>query len=436
MSRTAAALAVALAVVGACGFDPEPSSLHFSLSKNTLEATRDAALIRERVQTLLDRAFAPPSDAHYRLEAGWEAAGVDPNWPARARGANSGTGEITPEDRDALRASNRTAFRRALAEIERGRIVSGADELPRSASVLAETLRATEVRAAGRDAREEARALVDEWYPSLLESAELYRTECLQCHGVEGGGDGPSSFGLVPKPRDYRLGIFKYTSVSGQGRPRRADLLRTLDQGIPGTSMPNFQRLSLAQRHGLVDYVRYLAIRGEVEASLVATWKEDDELPDDVIAEAVGDVWSRWERSIDKVVSVSGDVPPSTPERIARGDALFHDATKGNCAACHGADGRGDGPASWKIDASGKRSPAYVDAWGEPIVPRNLRDGVFRGGSRPIDVYRRIYSGIPGGPMPALGGVTDKDGRPVVTEDDLWCLVHYVRSLGRPGEAP
>jgi hypothetical protein len=73
--------------------------------------------------------------------------------------------------------------------------------------------------------------------------------------------------------------------------------------------------------------------------------------------------------------------------------------------------------------------PAYVDTWGHPILPRDLTQGIFRGGSRPIDVYRRIYSGISGGPMPALGEARDAKGEPLLSPEDLWCLVHYVRAL-------
>ena len=55
------------------------------------------------------------------------------------------------------------------------------------------------------------------------------------------------------------------------------------------------------------------------------------------------------------------------------------------------------------------------------IRPRNLREGIFRGGRRPIDIYWRIKNGIAGSGMPeAAAGVT---------EEDLWHLVDYVRSL-------
>jgi mono/diheme cytochrome c family protein len=275
-----------------------------------------------------------------------------------------------------------------------------------------------------------------EKYPLLAHAAETYRRECLHCHGVEGGGDGPSAYGLTPRPRDFRLGVFKYTALKDQSRPRRADILRTLEQGVMGTSMPNFQRLSEAEREGLTDYVRFLSVRGEVETVLVATWKEEETLGNDALDEAVKLVWSRWQRAESKLVVYDGEVPPSTKERIALGDKLFHDPLKGNCASCHGAVGAGDGPAAWKIGVDGKREPAYVDAWGQPIRPRDLRDGLFRGGARPIDLYRRIYSGIPGGPMPALGEAKDKEGRPLLTSDEMWCLVHYVRSLSHRGEEP
>ena len=38
-------------------------------------------------------------------------------------------------------------------------------------------------------------------------------------------------------------------------------------------------------------------------------------------------------------------------------------------------------------------------------IPRNLRLGIYRGGRRPLDLYRRAFSGINGTPMPAAPGV-------------------------------
>jgi len=285
-------------------------------------------------------------------------------------------------------------------------------------------------------ARARGRELFEGWYPSLAESAERYRVECLHCHGVEGGGDGPSAQFIEPRPRDFRHGVFKYTALTQPSRPRREDLLRTLTEGLNGTSMPSFARLSLAERHGLADLVRLLAIRGEVERRLAGAFADEGEIDDDAIAEETADLYERWRSTEDKVVVAESEMPPVTPELIARGAALFRDTTKGNCSSCHGENGAGDGVAAWKVGLDGRREAAYLDAWGRPILPRDLRHGILRGGSRPIDVYRRIWSGIPGTPMPALGTAKGPDGEPVLSSADVWSLVHFVQSLARSVPEP
>ena len=55
------------------------------------------------------------------------------------------------------------------------------------------------------------------------------------------------------------------------------------------------------------------------------------------------------------------------------------------------------------------------------IPPRNLRQGIYRGGRRPLDLYYRIHAGINGAPMPAAKGT--------ISPEDIWHIVNYVRSL-------
>jgi mono/diheme cytochrome c family protein len=147
-------------------------------------------------------------------------------------------------------------------------------------------------------------------------------------------------------------------------------------------------------------------------------------------------VWERWQKADEKFVAFEGEVPEPTPEGIARGKALFEDAAKGNCMSCHGATGRGDGDSAFTVNEEGERVSAYQDDWGRDIVPRNLTQGIYRGGGRPIDIYRRIYSGINGTPMPALGESKDASGNPLLTPQQMWDLVHYARSLGMSHERP
>lgn len=40
--------------------------------------------------------------------------------------------------------------------------------------------------------------------PDLAAAKEIFGSRCMPCHGAEGGGDGPASAGLVPKPRNFK----------------------------------------------------------------------------------------------------------------------------------------------------------------------------------------------------------------------------------------
>ncbi len=78
-------------------------------------------------------------------------------------------------------------------------------------------------------------------------------------------------------PRDFRDGLFKYTSTSGGGKPLWNDLERIVRRGIPGTSMPAFSQLPDKEIGALVDYVRYLNLRGQTELLLLQWVVDEDE---------------------------------------------------------------------------------------------------------------------------------------------------------------
>ena len=63
----------------------------------------------------------------------------------------------------------------------------------------------------------------------------------------------------------------------------------------------------------------------------------------------------------------------------------------------------------------------------QKLRARDFREGAFRGGSNPEDLYRRVYIGIKGTPMPATGPQPGADG--VFTSDEIWDVVHYILSL-------
>jgi mono/diheme cytochrome c family protein len=185
----------------------------------------------------------------------------------------------------------------------------------------------------------------------------LYRRNCLQCHGVFGAGDGPTSDFLFPRPRDYRPGIFKFTSTNPvNAKPSRADLRKTILYGLHGTSMPGFEALmSPSEIEQVIDYMTFLSMRGETERYLIdeAMINEDKDagvaLGEDVVKEIVAKVTSSWKDAETQVVNPSARRVAPSPESIRRGRDLYlgvgANAPKLECVTCHGASGKGDGPA-------------------------------------------------------------------------------------------
>jgi mono/diheme cytochrome c family protein len=432
-NRTAAVLGAAAAVaLSACQYEPPRPVLVHALNAREIDKNEDLAedpAAQDRLRGALEMLFGTPSHPSFMKLEGWE---VDPN--------DGGYAELSDEEFDVLKADNRRAFRAQIEAIRAGDF-EGVPEPLYADRLWQEWLDHKALLAGDPDAvfeegsettwRERAIANFEGWYPMLAESSEMYRQQCFHCHGSSGGGDGSTARFLDPLPRDYRAGKFKFTSV-GKARPRRADLLRILQEGVYTTAMPSFARFSLAQLNGLVDYVRLLAMRGEVEGLLILDFDPAVGIEIGQVQAAYELVWERWQTGGEKYVRYEGEIPAATPERIAHGRFLFLGDKAANCIKCHGASGRGDGASAKERDAVTGEMVWAKDEWGNPIQPRDLTRGVFRLGRRPIDIYRRIYSGITGTPMPEHFGmmIEDQDGsKHPLNESDVWDLVHYVRSL-------
>ncbi|MBJ75593.1 MAG: hypothetical protein CMJ98_01105 [Planctomycetes bacterium] len=262
---------------------------------------------------------------------------------------------------------------------------------------------------------------------SELEAAtRLYRGQCMHCHGVEGGGDGSSAFFLTPPPTDFRPGTFKWMALERNHPPRIEDIEQTLRRGVPFTSMPSFSRLTDLQITGLAQVVRWLAVRGQVERWLVAEWVQGggDELAESAVEAVVAAVAEGWNESDQHLVLPVEEPSPEEmdAERIAHGRRLYF-GEQARCSACHGQELEGDGPAVFQAitDQDGaSREERVLDEWGIPSRPRDLRQAGFRGGSSPLDLYRRIRVGISGSIMPGASEALD--------DDAVWDLVYFVLS--------
>lgn len=273
------------------------------------------------------------------------------------------------------------------------------------------------------DALKEALKLDDE---SLDRGARLYRVHCLHCHGVAGNGRGPTAAWVNPHPRDYRLGKFKFTSTKGgnERKPRRADLIRTLREGIESTSMPSFGLLPEYELEYLVSYVIHLSMRGQLEFQVM---KEilmgDPELAEpDGVSKRIDDymdasndasIPGSW-KVADANIIVPENPFPSNEERkasIQRGFQKFREQTGAGCIKCH--------------TDYGRQSLLFYDDWGTIGRPADLTTGIFRGGRRPIDLYWRIHSGINGSNMPSFSGS--------LSSKDIWDVVNFLQVLPYPG---
>ena len=280
----------------------------------------------------------------------------------------------------------------------------------------------------------------------------LYREHCVHCHGISGNGAGPTAAFLNPYPRDFRMGKFKFKSTPLGSKPTDDDLRRILLNGIPGTAMPSFHgTLTDPELDALIDYVKYLSIRGETERwlALLASDLDDDEEMDmsfeTVMGEAIDPSVSGWAEAADQVVEIPAPPETDLAESIQRGRDFYYGL--GGCAKCHGDTQLGDGQVTdyddWAKDLHDWSEPIeaeererleaeYLSLGGLPlrnIRPRDLRKGIYRGGRRPIDLYWRIYNGIEGTPMPKAPGREEGSDAVGLTRNEVWDLVNYVRSL-------
>ena len=208
----------------------------------------------------------------------------------------------------------------------------------------------------------------------------IFEKRCAWCHGWGGAGDGPAAEFLNPRPRDFTSGVFKYkTTPFDKTLASDEDIMRTIKEGLPGTSMPGWtDLLSEEDIKGLITYVK--AFSGSDKT------KETTQV------------------DLGKQVS-------SSDESIKKGQELFKD----RCSECHGEEGRGNASKTLKTD------------WGDRVWPRDLRKSwTLRRGADPKEIFTRISTGIAGTPMPSFA---DPANKKKLTEEERWNVVNFVKSI-------
>jgi mono/diheme cytochrome c family protein len=232
-----------------------------------------------------------------------------------------------------------------------------------------------------------------------LTGEELYMNSCAPCHGVKGDGAGPAARFLYPKPRNFGNRKFRLVTT-GNRVPSEADLMYVVERGMPGSAMFPFAHLAESDRQKLVTYVRQLTRAAAFEQATHDAEANTD--PADLAAIVDQALTPQ------AAIGVPSDLPPYSPESVARGALLYQ---KGTCVSCHGKTGKGDGVQDQR------------DEVGAPIRPRDLTRGIFKGGRALRQLYARIYLGMPGTPMPS-----NADLKPAEIGD----LINFVLSLSPP----
>lgn len=218
-------------------------------------------------------------------------------------------------------------------------------------------------------------------HQQLIETGrQAFLNRCSGCHGVNADGKGVAAPMLSPKPRNLVEGSFKFRTTPGGILPTTQDLLRTIDVGVLGTSMPSFRDVGAQEKLAIVTYVR--SLRPEFASTLSE--------------------------------QVSADLPPPPKDLFLKKADLLTAAKRGKvvyqtgCFSCHGPEGRGDGPAAEEL----------TDSENQPIRPANLRKRFVKSGKTARDVFRALSVGLDGSPMPAYESSFNAAQR--------WDLVAYI----------
>ena len=224
-------------------------------------------------------------------------------------------------------------------------------------------------------------------------------------------------------------------SLVGEGRKRVEEEVRTWkDDGEPEDD----SRAELAETLELFD--ESMDIANDILEGIAFDWLD---AADDVIEVPAPPADIPVADSHAEFVALSqGDNADALAASIKRGHELFI-GKNASCSKCHGEKGLGDGQnkdyddwtkdwttrAGLKPEDNDALIPLMARGAMPPKVamPRNFTEGVFHGGESAGDLYRRIFTGIDGTPMPGATFVPDQ-----YEKEDIWHLINFVRSVKKP----
>ena len=232
----------------------------------------------------------------------------------------------------------------------------------------------------------------------------VYTEYCMACHGVDGDGNGVASKGLVPPPRNFKLGIYKFGKVIAGDLPRDQHIIDIIQNGLNGSAMFPWD-ISDDQADAVWQYIKTFAPE---------TWDgKDKELGEDLVAK--NDPFGLARKSF----------------AIEKGKEVYHITAQ--CQSCH----RAYISKQELSDLSLKLNDESIDPddFEEDMYKVKLQDSEHNYRSLPPDftwhwvrsastvdeIYVRLLSGVNGSGMPSW-----KD---TITDEEIWAVSYYVKSL-------
>jgi mono/diheme cytochrome c family protein len=263
---------------------------------------------------------------------------------------------------------------------------------------------------------------------TLNDGHDAYTQYCYACHGVNGDGKGPSSYGLTPPPRDFTKGIFKFARLrAGDEMPNDEDLIRIVKGGLHGTAMLPWD-IPDVEMQKVIHYIKTFG-----------------PLTPEGTQEHKGSKWEKRNKKGNLLKVLDPWEPEADPwtgkeqAAVQRGKELYH--LRAECANCHPGYETKEDLYKMSVEAN-KREPNTFsvlksirddvyhsqakksDEYGVQIMPPDFTMDFVRSAhpeSRVKDLYRILSFGVY--PiMPAWKGAG-------LSDSDVYAIAYYVKSL-------
>ena len=246
----------------------------------------------------------------------------------------------------------------------------------------------------------------------------LYLEHCYACHGVDGGGNGPAAKGLIPPPRNFKQGLFKFGRVMAGELPSDNDLHRIIRKGLHGSAMLPWD----LEKPAIMAIIQYL------KTFSPGTWEGED-------------------KKVGQVMTLSKDPYGLAHKQsaIAKGKEVYH--MEANCQSCHRAyisrqefqamneKVNGEKMALDEIeedfDQLKMQESEYQFDGTERLVktlPPDFTWHPIRSAQTVAELFLRLKSGV--------GGTTMPSWYEVLSDNDIWAVSYYVRYLMDLREQP